>query len=86
MCRVADIRPITIGPKNAEAMTGLSWRWIRDHADELGVEIIAIDGKRFILADRLLVALKSRSKATPAATVDDLDELAAMRRRISRAG
>lgn len=78
-----EIRPIAIGPKNAEAMCGHSWRWLRDHAAELGVEIIAIDGKRCILADRLLAALEKRA-APP--VVEPVDELEQMRERIRRAG
>jgi hypothetical protein len=83
-----DVRPITIGPRNAEQMTGHTWRWLRDHAAELGVEIISINRKRVILGDALLAALAARSTRTvkPEPEVDVRDEIAEMRRRIARAG
>jgi hypothetical protein len=74
---------ICIGPANCEATTGMPWRFVRDHAPELGVEFIAIGGKRVILASALLAALERRGNAAPA---DDVDELAEMRARIARAG
>lgn len=84
------MRPLTIGPANAEAATGVSWRWIRDHASQLGVEIVKIDGKSVILADRLLAALERRAQPVPADADHDTeelsDELVAMRARIARAG
>jgi hypothetical protein len=76
-------RPVSIGPKNAEAMTGHSWRWLRDHASELGVAIVKVDGKSVILADELLAALEKRRPAPVEAPVDELE---AMRERVRRAG
>jgi hypothetical protein len=82
-----EVRPILIGPKNAELMTGLSWRWWRDHAAELGLEIIRVDGKPTIIADRALAAIEKRSTHVERVEEqDDVDELAAMRRRVARAG
>lgn len=80
----SEVMPLAIGTKNAEAMTGFSWRWLRDHASELGVEVIAIDGKSCILAEPLLAALIVRSPAR--AVGQEVDELEEMRERIRRAG
>jgi hypothetical protein len=78
------MRPITIGPRNAEAATGVSWRWIRDHAPELGITIIQVDGKRVVLASELLAALERRARPETDEPQVDNDELAEMRRRIAR--
>jgi len=79
------VMPLCIGPRNAEAMIGHTWRWLRDHAAELGVDFITIDRKRVILAAPLLAALERRAR--PSETLSDGDdELAAMRERIRRAG
>lgn len=83
MLVLSEITPLTIGTKNAEQMTGFSWRWLRDHAPELGVEIIQIDGKSCILAEPLLAAIEQRS--TPR-VAPEVDELEVMRERIRRAG
>ncbi len=80
----AQARPICIGPRNAESMTGHSWRWLRDHARELGVDLIAIDGKRVLMADQLLEALQRRGVA--AQEPNSTDDLEAFRERIRRAG
>lgn len=85
---IPEARPLTIGPKNAEAMIGHSWRWLRDHAEELGVRLVQIDGKRVVMADELLAALErfASPAAPPAEPLEAEDEIAAMRRRIARAG
>jgi hypothetical protein len=49
--------PITIGPSNAVEMTGVSWRWLRDNAEQLGVPIWRLGSKSVIPADPLLKAL-----------------------------
>jgi hypothetical protein len=78
--------PITIGPKNAEQMTGHTWRWLREHAAEMGVEVIQVDGKRFIVAAALLEALEKRSVKAAPEEYDERDELARMRARVAMAG
>jgi hypothetical protein len=79
----SDIRPVLIGPKNAEAMAGVSWRWIRDHAADLGVEVIHVGGKSFVGADALLDAVARR--VTTKAVETEVDDLAAFRARIAGA-
>jgi hypothetical protein len=84
-----NIRPITITPRNAEQATGFKWRWLCDHAAELGIEIITIDGKRCIIAARLLAALERyAAHAEPVVEPENdvEDEIAEMRRRVARAG
>jgi hypothetical protein len=76
-------RPLCIGSGNAVAMTGHSWRWLRDHAEELGVAIVKVDGKAVIIADELLAALEKRR---PAPVEEPIDELEMMRERVRRAG
>ena len=87
------MQPLTIGPRNAEAATGVTWRWIRDHAPELGVQVVRVDGKAFVLAAELLAALERYAGVNHGLPTDDhdagdesADELASMRRRIARAG
>lgn len=75
------LKPVLIGPKNAEQATGLPWRWLRDHFTEL---VIRVEGKGFIPADRLLAALEAR--AAVSAPEVEVDEVAEMRARIARAG
>lgn len=77
-------RPILIGTKNAESMAGVSWRWIRDNCAALDIEVIHVGGKSFVLADALLGALSARA-ATPVVE-PEVDDLAAFRERIARAG
>ncbi len=98
--------PLTVGPRNCEAATGVPWRWLREHAAELGVAIVRVDGKSVIVASELLAALERYpgrhatnagsgdggmgTGVTALPPADDRqeseDELAAMRRRVARAG
>lgn len=58
MKHIISTAPLTISAKNCEAATGLPWRWIREKAADLGVDVITIDGKSLILAEPLLAALR----------------------------
>ena len=80
-------KPILIGPGNALEATGAPWHYWRRHAKALGVKIIAAGSKRFIIAETLVDALERRSQRpvlVPEPT--EQDELAAMHKRIARAG
>lgn len=60
--------PITIGTRNCEQMTGVSWRWVRDHAAELGVPVWRVGGQRgksMIPAAQLLAALERIAEREP---------------------
>ena len=61
--------PLFIGPGNALAATGHSWRWCRDTARRLGVQIINVRGssKSVIVAVELLDAI-ARDERVQAST------------------
>jgi hypothetical protein len=67
--------PLLIGPRNAEAVTGFTYRWVRDTAAALGVPFVAFGRKRAVRADLFLAALERSPSRTglpledPAATV-----------------
>lgn len=79
---LGEIRAPIIGPKNAEAATGLPWRFLRDHFPEL---LIEIGGKRCFLAEDLVAALRAL-RPVPAVEQSCDDELAQWRERVRRAG
>lgn len=57
---------LLIGPKNAEAATGLPWRHLRAHAPALGVPVLRIGRKVCIPAQALLAALlESSTRSEP---------------------
>ena len=66
--------PLSIGPKNAEALTGLSWRWLRDNAEDLGVEVVRVGGKSFIPAGSLREALERRALSTEGSAAEPDEE------------
>jgi hypothetical protein len=43
--------PILISVKNAEAVVGQSWRWVKQYARDCGVPIYRANGKPFIEAE-----------------------------------
>ena len=73
------IHPVLIGAANAESATGMSWRHLRDHAQELGVPIVAIGRRRAVRTADLLAALAARDPVQPTEPEDPTE---AMRRRI----
>jgi hypothetical protein len=54
----ASVSPLLIGPRNCEQLTGLSWRYLRDHARELGIEPVHIGRKLVVPAAAFLKALE----------------------------
>jgi hypothetical protein len=74
---------VLISSGNALAMTGAPWHYWRRHSAELGLEIIAAGSKRFIVGEKLREAIERHAKSKEPEVVD---ELAAMRERIARAG
>lgn len=59
MTRAPDsVQPVLIGPKNCREMIGTDWRWLRDHAGELGIEIRRVRGKPFAIAGDVLAAVR----------------------------
>lgn len=65
------IVPLTIGPGNAVGMTGVSWRWLRDNAERLGVPIWRVGGKSMIPAAPLLRALEREAAQEPRELTDE---------------
>jgi hypothetical protein len=75
---------IAVGPRNAEAATGHTWRWLRDHRDELGVRLVRVDGKQMFLAHELRQALERVAGAVePSAPQTEADELDVARRALA---
>jgi hypothetical protein len=73
-------RPAFIGPRNAEAVTGQSWRWCRDHARAWGVVVLRVDAKPLVRLDEFVVALEAHAEPErETALADDATELEAMR-------
>jgi hypothetical protein len=81
----APVVPLTIGPKNAELVTGQPWRWVRDTARRLGVPVRRTGGKPWIEPAQWLEAVRADAAPVDAAPeVDERDELEAMRRRFGK--
>lgn len=68
------VSPITIGPRNAVEMTGLSWRWLRDNAERLGVALWRVGGKSMIPAAPLLEALEREAAQRESRELTDEEE------------
>ena len=49
--------PLLIGPKNAEAVVGVPWRWCRDWARNLGIRLVGTGKKQLIPAAEFIAAL-----------------------------
>jgi hypothetical protein len=81
----SSARPLFIGPRNAEAVTGQAWRWCRDHARAWGVPILRVDAKPLIRTDEFAAALEAHAEPDQAASpADDATELEAMRRQLGK--
>lgn len=52
------VAPLAIGPANCEAALGVNWRWLRDHAEALGLTVLRVDGKPFVEASAALEAIR----------------------------
>lgn len=76
------IAPITIGPGNAVDMTGVSWRWLRDNAERLGVPIWRVGGKSVIPAVPLLQALAREAARQEPRELSDEEERETLRRQL----
>jgi hypothetical protein len=68
-----EARPLLLGPKNTEAMAGVSWRWLKDHAPALGLTILRVDSKPFVVADDALAAIRRHGVAEVPANDDECD-------------
>jgi len=80
----ADVRPapLYIGPANCEAVVGLPWRRVRDHARELGLPLVQLGKTRLVPADAL-AALRARVVASESAgPLEHVDAAEQIRRRL----
>src|SRR5688572_22108338 len=50
--------PLLIGPKNAEAVVGVPWRWCRDWARKLGIAFVGTGKKQLIPAGAFIAAIE----------------------------
>jgi hypothetical protein len=73
----ALVTPKYISVRNAEALTGQGYRWCRDMAHALGVQVLHVGRKRFIPAAEFFAALEKASE-TPAPGVLSADPTAAI--------
>lgn len=73
--------PLYISTGNAVASTGQSWRWCRDTALALGVELVGHGRKRLIPADAFRAVLEGQTDP-PSADVGSTDPAAALRERL----
>lgn len=55
------VAPLAIGPANAEQLTGQSWRWWRDHASDLGLQVVRVAGKPMIDAAAVVRVLAQQA-------------------------
>jgi hypothetical protein len=81
---MADRAARFLGPKNAEAVVGHSWRWCRDHARTWGVQLLTVDRKTVIPAEAFFAALEAHGARDE--EQGQASELEAMRDRVRRAG
>lgn len=90
---LAVVAPLAIGPANCEPMLGVSWRWLRDHAAELGLEVVRVGSKSFVEAAPALAAIRRHGvpcppsegrSEDPTPSPEPVDELEAMRRRLGK--
>jgi hypothetical protein len=58
---------VYLGPRNSEAVMGLPWRRVRDHARELGVPVVRVGKALLVPLDALVDALRGRTQASPSA-------------------
>lgn len=77
----AGVVPLLLGPKNCELMTGLPWRFVRDHARELGIAPLKVGKKLCVPADAFMRALQGVTVVESDA-VELADPAAALRARL----
>jgi hypothetical protein len=81
----ARVAAIYLGPHNAEAVIGLPWRRVRDHARELGVPMVRVGKALLVPADLFAAAAQARGTTAPApadAAQTELDPATAIRERL----
>jgi hypothetical protein len=89
--RHVAVLPVLLGPKNTEAATGFTYRWVRDTAARLGVPFVMAGRKRAVRADLFLAALEreqepAREVRTKPALADPAEQVRALLRRAGAHG
>lgn len=81
---IVKTAPVLLGPKNCEAATGLSWRWVRDAARELGVPFLCAKRKCAIRTEAFMAALERLNSApdAPLTTDEPMTDPAALVRQL----
>lgn len=77
----ATVAPVLLGPRNCEAATGLPWRHVRDHARELGIDLVRVGRKLAVPASAFLRALQVANDSV-AEQQTPTDPAAALRERL----
>lgn len=74
---VASATPKYISVRNAEAIVGQGYRWVRDTARALGVRVIPVGKKRLIPADEFFAAVERQQQVATTDPVDPTDAVLA---------
>jgi hypothetical protein len=82
LSNVESIQPILISTGNSLAATGLPWRHLREHAAELGIEILKIGRKGAVRSADLLAALARLESNADGAGEPPIDSAEALRARL----
>lgn len=85
---LALVAPLMVGPVNCEPVLGVSWRWLRDHAGDLGLKVLRVEGKPFVEALAALEAIRRHGTPVtdeePTDNSECVDELEAYRARLGK--
>jgi hypothetical protein len=83
---LVKVLPVLLGPKNTEAATGFSYRWVRDTATRLGVPFVGSGRKRAVRADLFLAALEREPTVEEPQPTKPTDAAEHVRELLRRAG
>lgn len=90
---VVAVAPLAITPRNSELLLGVPWRWLKDHAQSLGLTIYRVDTKPFIDGPEAMRAVRKHGAVVAPEPAGDepstadappLDEREAMRQRLGK--
>lgn len=73
--RTVAVAALYLGPDNAEACVGYSWRWVRDTARELGVPLVQV-GRRYLIPVEAFRAALEREQVPVTEAANDVTRLA----------
>lgn len=70
-----DVPVLLIGPANALHVVGAPWRWCRNTARELGVQLVGTRRRQLIPAGEFLAALRARPEADKPEPIDPAEQV-----------